>query len=128
MKSTLARELALQALLMAIWRRRPTDPVLIHSDQGVQYGSDDWRRFCRDHGLEVSMSRRGNSWDNPLAESFFSTLKKARIRRRIYRRRDEARSGVFDYIEVFYHRQRRHGHTGGVAPMDFEADASKGQG
>ena len=63
MKSSLARELAMDALLMAIWRRRPTSEVVIHSDQGVQYGSDDWRRFCREHGLEVSMSRRGNCWE-----------------------------------------------------------------
>lgn len=67
MKSSLARELAMDALLMAIWRRRPTSEVVIHSDQGVQYGSDDWRRFCREHGLEVSMSRRGNCWDNSVA-------------------------------------------------------------
>jgi putative transposase len=121
MKPTLARELALDALLMAIWRRRPKGAVLIHSDQGVQYGSDDWQRFCRDHGLQVSMSRRGNCWDNSVAESFFSSLKKERIRNKIYRSRDEARSDVFDYIEVFYNRQRRHGHLGGVAPMTFEA-------
>ena len=63
MKPTLARELALDALLMAILRRRPKASVMIHSDQGVQYGSDDWQRFCREHGLEVSMSRRGNCWD-----------------------------------------------------------------
>jgi transposase InsO family protein len=85
MKSTLARELALDALLMAIWRRRPTGEVIIHSDQGVQYGSDDWRRLCREHGLEVSMSRRGNCWDNSVAESFFSSLKKERIRGRVRR-------------------------------------------
>lgn len=69
MKPTLARELALDALLMAIWRRRPKGVVMIHSDQGVQYGSDDWQRFCATHGLEVSMSRRGNCrttrWPNP---------------------------------------------------------------
>lgn len=124
MKSTLARELALDALLMAIWRRRPKTTVMIHSDQGVQYGSDDWQRFCREHGLEVSMSRRGNCWDNSVAESFFSSLKKERIRGKIYRTRDEARSDVFDYIEAFYNRQRRHGHLGGVAPMTFEAAAS----
>lgn len=113
---------------MAIWRRRLTGPVLIHSDQGVQYGSDDWQRLCREHDLEVSMSRRGNCWHNSVAESLFSNLKKERLRRRIYRSRDEARSDVFDYIEVSYNRQRRHGHNGGRAPMDFEADGSKRQG
>jgi len=63
------------------------------------HGSDDWRRFCRDHGLKPSMSRRGNCWDNAVAESFFSSLKKERVRRRIYRTRDEARADLFDYIE-----------------------------
>ncbi|WP_199100294.1 IS3 family transposase [Dyella sp. ASV21] len=125
MKSSLARELAMDALLMAIWRRRPEAGVVIHSDQGVQYGSDDWRRFCHEHGLEVSMSRRGNCWDNSVAESFFSSLKKERVRGRVYGSREEARSDVFDYIEVFYNRQRRHGHLGGLAPMMFEAANSK---
>lgn len=125
MKSSLARELAMDALLMAIWRRRPEAGVVIHSDQGVQYGSDDWRRFCHEHGLEVSMSRRGNCWDNSVAESFFSSLKKERARGRVYGSREEARSDVFDYIEVFYNRQRRHGHLGGLAPMVFEAANSK---
>jgi putative transposase len=127
MKSTLARELALDALLMAIWRRRPKGPVVIHSDQGVQYGSDDWQRFCAAHGLEVSMSRRGNCWDNSVAESFFSNLKKERIRGKTYSSREEARQDVFDYIEVFYNRKRRHTYLGGVSPVEFEAAASNRQ-
>jgi putative transposase len=102
MKSALTRELVLDALLMAIWRRRPTEPVTVHSDQGSQYGSDDAVRFCKDHGLIPSMSRRGNCFDNAVAESFFSSLKKERIRRRIYQSREDARADVFDYIEVFY--------------------------
>lgn len=126
MKPSLAKELALDALLMAIWRRRPKAPLMIHSDQGVQYSSDDWQRFCRAHGIEVSMSRRGNCWDNSVAESFFSSLKKERVRNRNYRTREEARSDVFDYIEVFYNRQRRHGHLGGVSPIAFETAASNG--
>lgn len=97
-KSSLARELALDALLMAIWRPRPTSEIVIHSDQGVQYGSDDWRRFCREHGLEVSMSRRGNGWENSVAEPFSSSLKKERARGRVYGSREEARSDVFDYM------------------------------
>ena len=121
MKPTLARELALDALLMAIWRRRPKGDVVIHSDQGVQYGSDDWQRFCREHGLQVSMSRRGNCWDNSVAESFFSSLKKERVRGKVYPSRDAARADVFDYMEVFYNRQRRHGHNGGLSPVAFEA-------
>jgi putative transposase len=124
MKPTLAKELALDALLMAVWRRRPTDTVLIHSDQGSQYGSDDWQRFCIANNLDPSMSRRANCWDNAVAESFFSSLKKERIKRRIYRTRDLARADVFDYIELFYNPKRRHTHAGGVSPEAFEA-ASK---
>jgi putative transposase len=120
MKESLHRELALDAILMAVWRRRPKQEVIIHSDQGIQYGSDDWSRFCRDHRLKPSMSRRGNCLDNAVAESFFSSLKKERIRRRIYRTREEARSDVFDYIEVFYNRRRRHSHLGQVSPFEFE--------
>lgn len=120
MKPTLARELVLDALLMAIWRRKPQRTVIVHSDQGSQYGSDDWQRFCRSHNLEPSMSRRGNCWDNAVAESFFSSLKKERIRKRVYKTRDLARADVFDYIEVFYNKTRRHSHLGDVSPEAFE--------
>lgn len=120
MKPTLARELVLDAILMAVWRRKPKQSVIIHSDQGTQYGSDDWRRFCREHNLEPSMSRRGNYWDNAVVESFSSSLKKERIKKRIYKTRELARADVFDYIEVFYNRQRRHSHLGGVSPEVFE--------
>ena len=120
MKPTLARELVLDAILMAVWRRKPKRKVLVHSDQGTQYGSDDWQRFCRDHDLEPSMSRRGNCWDNAVVESFFSSLKKERIKKRIYKTRELARADVFDYIEVFYNRKRRHSHLGGVSPEAYE--------
>jgi len=93
MKPTPGRELALDALLMALTRRTPRQSAIVHSDQGSQYGSDDWQQFCRSHRLEPSMSRRGNCWDNAVAESFLSGLKKERI-----------------YIEVFSNRTRRHSH------------------
>jgi putative transposase len=121
MKPTLARDLVIDALLMAVWRRKPSGEVLIHSDQGSQYGSDDWQRFCRQHSPVPSMSRRGNCWDNAVAESFFGSLKKERIRKRIYKTRALARADVFDYIEIFYNRKRRHEHLGGVSPEAFEA-------
>ncbi|EPG6464839.1 IS3 family transposase [Citrobacter freundii] len=124
MKPTLSRELALDALMMAVWRRKPDDEVIVHSDQGSQYGSDDWQRFCRANNLAPSMSRRGNCWDNAVAESFFSSLKKERIRKRIYKTRDLARADIFDYIEVFYNRARRHSHLGGVSPEAFEQASS----
>ena len=124
MKPTLARELVLDALLMAVVRRRPKETVIVHSDQGAQYGSDDWMRFCQSNKLIPSMSRRGNCWDNAVAESFFSSLKKERIKKRVYKTRDLARADVFDYIESFYNRMRRHRHIGGVSPEAFE-QASK---
>ncbi|WP_218811931.1 IS3 family transposase [Klebsiella quasipneumoniae] len=124
MKPALSRELALDALMMAVWRRKPDGEVNVHSDQGSQYGSDDWQRFCRANNLAPSMSRRGNCWDNAVAESFFSSLKKERIRKRIYKTRDLARADIFDYIEVFYNRARRHSHLGGVSPEAFEQASS----
>jgi putative transposase len=104
--ANMTADLALNALMMAVWRRKPKDTVIIHSDQGSQFGSDDFTRWCRDHGFIVSMSRRGSCYDNEVAESFFSSLKKECIRNRIFNTRDEAKSVVFDYIESFYNRTR----------------------
>jgi putative transposase len=117
---TIRRELVLDAVLMAVRRRRPKRTI-IHSDQGSQYGSDDWRRFCRNNHLEPSMRRRGNCWDNAVAESFFSSLKKERIKKKIYRNRELAQADISAYIESFYNRIRRHSHLGGVSPENFEA-------
>ena len=125
MKPTLARELVLDALLMALWRRKPQQRVLVHSDQGTQYGSEDWTRLCRANNLDPSMSRRGNCWDNAVAESFFSSLKKERIKKRIYKNRDLANVDISDYIESFYNRSRRHKHLGGVSPEEFEGAAKQ---
>ena len=113
-------ELVLDAVLMAVRSRRPRHTV-IHSDQGTQYGSDAWRRFCRSHHLEPSMSRKGNCWDNAVAESFFSSLKKERIKKQIYKNRQLGSADVADYIDTFYNRTRRHSHLGGVSPDEFEA-------
>jgi putative transposase len=121
MKPSMHRDLVLDAVMMAVWRRKPKSSVIIHSDQGSQYGSDDWVRFCKTHNLNPSMSRRANCWDNAVAESFFSSLKKERIKKRIYKTRELARADIFDYIEVFYNRSRRHSHLGGVSPEAFEA-------
>ena len=120
MKGRMTRDRVLDAILMAVWRRNPKSKVLIHSDQGSQYGSDDWHRFCRDHELKTSMSRRGDCWDNTVAESFFSSLKMERIKKKIYSTRKEARKDLFDYIEMFYNPKRRHSHNGGVSPEAFE--------
>lgn len=116
---TVQRELILDAVLMAVRGRRPRG-TLIHSDQGSQYGSDAWRRFCQAHKLEPSMSRKGNCWDNAVAESFFSSLKKERIKKRIYKDRQEALADVAEYIDGFYNPVRRHSHLGGLSPDQFE--------
>lgn len=113
----------MDALLMAVWRRKPVGSVLVHSDQGSQYGGDDFKWFCQANNLESSMSPRANCWDNAVAESFFSSVKKEHIRKRIYKTRDLARADIFHYIEVFYNRTRRHSHIGGVSPEAFEGAA-----
>ena len=121
MQSRQTTDLVLQALLMAVWRRKPAGRVLIHSDQGTQFTSIDWISFLKQHNLEHSMSRRGNCHDNAVAESFFNLLKRERIRRKTYRTRDDARQDVFDYIEMFYNPQRKHVRNGMLSPVEFEA-------
>ncbi len=120
MRSRIDSELAINALLMAVWRRTPTAPVIVHSDQGCQYSSHDWQAFLKAHGLVASMSRRGNCYDNAVAESFFQLLKRERIRRKTYLDREEARRDVFNYIEMFYNPKRRHGYANDVSPVEFE--------
>ena len=118
--ANLGRQLALDAVLMSVRRRHPRRAI-IHSDQGTQYGSDDWRRFCKRNHLEPSMSRKGNCWDNAVAESFFSSLKKERIKKKIYKTRKLALADITDYIDSFYNPMRRHSHLAGVSPDAFEA-------
>jgi putative transposase len=120
MQSRITKELVLDALLMAVWRRKPKNKVLIHSDQGSQYTSEDWDVFLKAHNLESSMSRRGNCHDNAVAESFFQLLKRERIKRKIYNHRDEARQDIFDYIELLYNSKRRHNSNNLLYPIDFE--------
>lgn len=121
MQSRQTTDLVLQALLMAVWRRKPAGKILIHSDQGSQFTSIDWASFLKQHNLEHSMSRRGNCHDNAAAESFFSLLKRERVRRKTYKTRDDARQDVFDYIEMFYNPQRKHARNGMLSPIKFEA-------
>jgi len=120
MQSRQTSDVVLQALHMAIWRRKPKSRVLIHSDQGSQFTSMDWTAFIRAHNLEHSMSRRGNCHDNAVAESFFSSLKRERIRRRTHKTRQEARQDVFDYIEMFYNPVRKQVRNGMLSPVQFE--------
>ena len=120
MQSRQTTDLVLQALLMAVWRRKPSNNVLVHSDQGSQFTSIDWASFLKAHNLQHSMSRRGNCHDNAVAESFFNLIKRERIRRRTYKTRDDARRDVFDYIEMFYNPKRKHANNGLLSPVDFE--------
>jgi putative transposase len=116
------RHLVINALLMAVWSRQPTQRVLVHSDQGSQYGSADYLAFMKANNLEPSMSRRGNCHDNAVAESFFATFKKRVTKKKIYATREEAKSEIFNFIEMFYNPVKRHSHTGGVSPAKFEED------
>jgi len=120
MQSRQTTDVVLQALLMAVWQRKPKNKVLVHSDQGSQFTSMDWASFLKHHNLEHSMSRRGNCHDNAVAESFFNLLKRERIRRRAYKTRAEARQDVFDYIEMFYNPKRKHVRNGMLSPVEFE--------
>lgn len=116
----LARQLAIDALIMAI-RNGPWKPGLIHhSDRGGQYASNEFQSVLKAHGIRCRMSRKGDCWDNAVAESFFHTLKVELIRGKLYDTRQEARTAIFEYIEVFYNRQRRHSHLGYLSPVDFE--------
>lgn len=120
---TMHRDLVLDAIMRAVRQRKPKCTI-IHSDQGSHYSSDDWRRFCKNNNLEPSMSRRGNCWDNAVAESFFASLKKERIKKRIYKDRRQATEDITDYIGAFYNPKRKHQHLGGVSPEEFEAAAT----
>ena len=116
----LRSELIERALRNALEHRRPSGPLLHHSDRGVQYACDDYRELLVAHGLEASMSRVGNCWDNAAMESFFGTLKQELVHRQSYATREEARGSLFEYIEVFYNRQRLHSTLGYRSPVQYE--------
>jgi putative transposase len=116
----LRSELVERALRNALEHRRPGGPLLHHSDRGVQYACDDYRELLRSHGLEVSMSRTGNCWDNAAMESFFGTLKQELVHRETYATREQAERSLFEYIEVFYNRQRLHSTLGYLSPVQYE--------
>jgi putative transposase len=117
----LTASLATDALTMALMRRQPAAGLLHHSDRGVQYAAHDYQRVLSNHGIACSMSRKGNCWDNACVESFFRTLKVERVYHRRYATREEAKQDVFQWIEVFYNRQRRHSTLGYRSPAEFEA-------
>jgi transposase InsO family protein len=119
------RTLALDALGMALRTRRPEPGLLHHSDRGVQYASGDYQKLLAEHGIDCSMSRKGDCWDNAVAESFFSTLKAELVHRTDYITRSQARASVFEYIEAFYNPRRRHSALGYVSPVQHEAAAAQ---
>jgi putative transposase len=120
MQPRMQMDLVLSSLLMAIWRRKTSSKVIIHSDQGSQFTGYEWQAFLKQHNLEASMSRRGNCYDNAVAESFFHLLKTERIRRKTYASREMARQDIFDYIEMFYNPKRKHGNNNMLSPIEFE--------
>lgn len=121
MSDSLEKALVIDALRMAYRRRRPGDGLIHHSDRGSQYASEDYRGLLTEYGMEMSMSRKGNCWDNAPMESFFGTLKKELVHHRKYSTREEARRDIFEYIEVFYNRERLHSSLGYLSPSVFES-------
>lgn len=120
MRHTLERGLTLDALAMAITARQPGRGVLHHTDRGSQYASGDYQAMLAAQGMTCSMSRRGDCWDNAVAESFFATLKAELVEDVDWPTREAARASVFAYIEVWYNRQRRHSSLGYVSPVQYE--------
>ena len=121
MRDTLEESLSLDAGRMALQDRRPTAGLLHHSDRGVQYASHAYRALLAAHGVTCSMSRIGDCWDNAVAESFFATLKGELVDRQPWPTRAAARLAIFDYLEGFYNRQRRHSTLGYLSPAAYEA-------
>ncbi len=113
-------KLAIDALKLALGRRKPEGELLYHSDQGCQYASRAYQQVLTDHRIQPSMSRKGNCYDNACVESFFSSLKNELVHERRYLTRDEARRDVFEYIETFYNPRRLHQSLGYLSPVDFE--------
>jgi len=116
MRERMTKELVIDALRMARFRRRPRPGLIHHSDRGSQYCSHDFQKRLAEYGMLASMSRKGNCWDNATSESFFNSLKNERVHGSRYETRDEARADLFEYIEVFYNRRRRHSTLGGQSP------------
>ena len=113
-------KMIMNALRMAIWRRRPFRGLIFHSDRGSQYCSNDFQNMLKTHGMISSMSRKGNCWDNAVAESFFGSLKTERVFFSSYMTRESAKRDIIDYIEMFYNSNRRHSYLGYLCPKEFE--------
>jgi putative transposase len=122
MRDDLSQQLVIDALRQAIDRQQPGAGLLLHSDRGVQYSSDAYRRLIAVHGFRQSMSRKGNCWDNAPMESFFKTMKAELVYQQRYETHEDAKRSIFDYIEIFYNRQRMHSALNYQTPETFEAN------
>lgn len=123
--SHMREDLVMDAFTMAVHNREIPDNALIHSDRGVQYRSNRYQGLVHDYGFKSSMSRKGNCWDNAVMESFFSRLKVELIYAENYKAVDEARAGIFEYIELFYNKTRRHSANGYLSPDQYERKHSQ---
>jgi putative transposase len=119
MSNNIDRHLVIDAIKLAIWKQKPCSGLIFHSDRGSQYCSGDFKKYMFGHGIQGSMSRKGNCWDNAVAESFFGSLKKERVYSKSYKTRSQAKSDIVDYIEMFYNSFRRHSHLGYISPREF---------
>lgn len=124
MSNRMTATLVNDALIMAMWKRRPLKGLMLHSDRGSQYASGLYQQTIKENGFICSMSRKGNCWDNAPSESFFHTIKTELVHHRRYQTREEAKQDIFEYIEVFYNQQRRHSTIDYKAPLQFEAERS----
>jgi putative transposase len=122
LSESLERHSMIRAFNKALWRRTPSQGLLVHSDRGVQYASADFRKLLKEHKFVQSMSRKGNCWDNAVAESFFHTLKTQLIYHRKFEDQSEAEQALFNYIEIYYNRRRRHSTIGYQSPAMFESN------
>jgi len=125
LSASLNRRSTIKALHKAILRRRPGRNLMIHSDRGIQYASGEFGQVLKKHNFIQSMSRKGNCWDNAVAESFFHTLKTQLIHHVTYQNLHEAEQSLFNYIEIYYNRRRRHSTNGYKSPADFENESVK---
>jgi len=124
MATRMESRLVVDAMQMAIRQRIPESGLITHSDRGSQYASEHYQSFLAERGIECSMSRKGNCYDNAPMESFFASLKKELVHQERFVSVEAAKASVFEYIEVFYNRQRRHSSLGYVSPAEFEAAGS----
>lgn len=125
MSNRLQESLVIDAMRMSLFRRKIKSSLLLHSDRGSQYASDNFQKLLRENSINCSMSRKGNCWDNAAMESFFHSLKTECVNHENFKTRDEAKKIIFDYIEVFYNKQRRHSYLNYVSPENYEKLTSK---